>query len=215
MKIAIAGATGLTGSLCLQHLLQNDRVSMIIAIGRKATAVHHAKLSQVLLENNRLACPVKVDAFISCLGSTIKKAGTREAFQAIDYALPVYLAEELQKEGCKSMAIISALGAATTSRSFYLQTKGKLENDLNAMSFESLSILRPSFIVGKRTAERPGENIALLLLKLLHPFLIGGAGKFSAIEADLVARALVNAVVNPKEGMHIYFYDQIKKQSVL
>lgn len=211
MTIAIAGATGLTGSLCLQRMLATPEIDSIISIGRRETGVLHPKLKEVSLVNNQLLETVTADAFICCLGTTIAKAGSQIAFEEIDYELPLYLAKMLQREGCQTAAVVSAMGANATSTIFYNRTKGKMETGMRNIGFTSLSLLRPSIITGPRNEARIGEKIGVGIMKITGPLLMGRWKNFRAIKASNIAAALVKSVIKPKPGTTIYLSEKIKK----
>lgn len=215
MKVAIAGATGLTGSLCLQELLQNENISEVFAIGRRPTGLMHSKLKEIQLQDNKLSVPIHADAFICCLGTTIKKAGSKPAQKAIDLDLPVYLAKELKDNGCKTATVISSMGAKAMSSIFYSRLKGQMEEALKQMNFESLSILRPSIIAGKRNENRFGETIGKGVMKVIDPLLFGSAKNFRSIPAVDIAKALVKCVIIQKKGATVYLSDEIKKLVLL
>jgi len=211
MIIAIAGATGLTGRLCLELLLKEPIITSVISIGRRLTGIIHPKLSEVILNESKLSRPVVADAFISCLGTTIEKAGSTAAFEAADLYLPSYLAKEMHDQGCIIMAAVSAAGSNPSSKFLYTRTKGRMESSLSAIGFKSLSILRPSFIIGNRDGRRRGEQFSLLLLKTANPFLIGQLSKYRAVEANQIAQTLVNCIIRKTADLKVYYYDDIKK----
>jgi len=204
MKIAIAGATGLTGNLCLKELIENEKITEIYAIGRRPTGIAHSKINEVKLENNKLTQKVNADAFICCLGTTIKKAGSKKAFEQIDLELPLYLAMELKSAGCKTAAVISSLGADPKSMIFYSRVKGKMESAMKEIGFESLSILRPSLIRGNRNEKRFGEDFAKVMMKLFDLILIGPMKNYQSIQAKDIAKSLVKKVIEGIPGFHIY-----------
>lgn len=210
MKIAIAGATGLTGNLCFQQLLLHPQIEQVISIGRKYTGLKHKRLAEVLLVQQQLTAPVYADAFICCLGTTIKKAGSPEAFIAVDLGLPLYLAKQLQQNGCTVAAVISSMGADISSSFLYTRTKGQLEEGLKEIGFQSLSILRPSIIEGERSEKRFGEKTALLVMKLFSPLLFGSLANYKPIKASEIAGALVNLTIEKKNGATIYLSETIK-----
>ena len=210
MKIAIAGATGLTGNHCLQQLLLHPQIEQVISIGRKYTGLQHKKLLEVLLVEHQLTVPVYADAFICCLGTTIKKAGSPEAFKAVDLDLPLYLAKQLQQNGCGVVSIISSMGADISSSILYTRTKGHLEEGLKKMDFQSLSILRPSIINGERSEKRFGEKAALWVMKLISPLLIGPLANYKPIKASEIAKALVYLTIQRNNGTSIYLSENIK-----
>ncbi len=215
MIVAIAGATGLTGNLCLQELLQNENISEVFSIGRRPTGIKHSKLKEVLLQDNKLSDTIHADAFICCLGTTIKKAGSKPAQKAIDLDLPVYLAKELKDNGCKTAAVISSMGAKATSSIFYSRLKGQMEEAMKQMNFDSLSILRPSIIAGKRNEKRFGETVGKGVMKVIDPLLFGSAKNYRSIRATDIAKALVKCVIVQKKGAAIYLSDEVKKLALL
>lgn len=206
MKIVLAGATGLTGGHVLQLLLEDPHVSEVIALGRKSTGVKHAKLKELSLD----AKNVKADAFLSCLGTTIKKAGSREKFTAIDVELPLRIAKALKKEGCERAAVISAIGANSESSIFYNRAKGEMENGMRELGFKSLSILRPSIIAGDRKEKRAAEKIGLVAMNAAAPMMVGFMRKYRPIEAAAIARAMVALIFEGAPGSRIYESDAIE-----
>lgn len=204
MVVAIAGATGLTGRICLQKLLDHRHVNSVISIGRNETGIIHPNLTEVMLVNNKLSENVYAEAFICCLGTTRKKAGSDAAFVSIDRDLPVYLAKQLYNMGCSKAAVISSIGANTKSKFLYTRTKGELEDQLKDIGFSSLSILRPSFIIGKRDETRLGERIATLLLKLLKPLFFGYLKNYSPVSAACIAETLVRVSINSSPGTVVF-----------
>jgi uncharacterized protein YbjT (DUF2867 family) len=204
MKVVIAGATGLTGGYCLRRLLQEPRVTEVVAVGRRTTGISHPKLCESLLVDGRLPEIPRADAFISCLGTTRKKAGSADAFRAVDLDLPLLLAKELRRKGCETAAIVSAIGASSRSRVFYSRVKGLMEVGIRALEFKSLAILRPSVIDGPRSENRPAEKIGLSLLRLLDPILAGPLANLRAVPARNIGEALVEAVLFPRPGVTVY-----------
>lgn len=211
MIVAIAGATGLTGNYCLEFLLLQIKITKVIAIGRKPTGIQNPKLEEVILQNNKLTTQVTADAFICCLGTTIKKAGSKDAFKEIDLELPLHLAKELFKKGCKTVAVISAMGANENSTFFYNQVKGKMEKEMQNIGFESVSIFRPSIIDGPRKEKRLGEKIGLAVMKTISPLFISSLKNLRPIHAKTIARSLVAVVLMKKIGNFIYLSEEIKR----
>jgi uncharacterized protein YbjT (DUF2867 family) len=210
MTVAIAGATGLTGSHCLEQLLRNNRIEKVIAIGRRPSGVADPRLQEVILQNGKLPSPIITDAFICCLGTTLSKAGSRAAFRAVDFDLPLYLAEQLLAGGCGKMAFISAMSANAKSVFLYNRVKGELETALKKLGFAALHILRPSFIGGNRKEYRPVEKIALPIFHLFGPLLKGSWQHYRVIEAKTLAAGLIAAILRPEKGQFIYLSEEIK-----
>lgn len=211
MIVAIAGATGLTGSLCLQQLLQNPQISQVISIGRKPTGIAHAKLTEVQLVNNKLTQAIKAEAFICCLGTTIKRAGSEQMFRAIDLELPIHIAKNLKENGCTAAAVVSAMGANENSSFFYNRTKGQMEEAMKEVGFQSLSILRPSLIDGPRKEFRIMENLAVRVVNIINPLLTGKLKNYQSVKASSIAKKLISSVVEKKNGVQVYLSDEIKR----
>lgn len=211
MKVAIAGATGLTGSLCLQELIKNKNISEIFAIGRKPTGIINSKLKEIELKNFQSSEIITVDAFICCIGTTIKKAKSKEAFMDVDLHLPVSIAKKLQENGCKIMSVISAMGADTNSYFFYNRVKGMMEQEIKNLNFESVSILRPSLIIGHRKEKRTGEKMGIVFMKIMNPLLFGKLKNYRSIKALQISKALVNTILKNKPGYNIYLSEKIKR----
>lgn len=207
MRIALAGASGMVGSYCLQQLLAHPQVSGVICIGRKALPVQHAKLQQVLLSPaGRLEQPVAADAFLCSIGTTAKKTADKSAYEAIDRGLPVHLATELQRQGCQRVAIVTAMGANPQSGIFYNRIKGLVEEDLKQLTLQSLCILRPSIIDGPRQESRPGEQLALKLMKFFAPVI---PAPYRAVHAHTIAQALVQCGLHAPAGQFTYLSHQL------
>ncbi|HMP92488.1 MAG TPA: hypothetical protein PKD90_06430 [Phnomibacter sp.] len=211
MKVAIAGASGLTGSACLPLLLKNPDISQVFEIGRTPSGLQHSKLQKVPLIQGKPAYLPAVHGFICCLGTTLRKAGSEEAFKQADLHLPIALAEGLFEQGCTRMAVISAMGANSRSLVFYNRVKGDLEATLTKMNWEALYILRPSFINGKRKEKRPFETLGKWLFKAANPLLTGSLANYRIIEAHTIAQALVQVMLHGQSGQHTYLSEDIKK----
>ncbi len=211
MTIALVGATGLTGNLCLEILLKHHKADKIYSIGRRPTDLFHPKLTEIELTDLEMLDRLKVDAFICCLGTTIKKAGSKKAFEAVDLDLPLMLAKKLKQNGCQNIAVISAMGADIHSKFFYNRVKGKMEKAMQGLGYRSLAILRPSFIDGKRTELRIMEKLGILAMKLVTPLLTGSYKSYRPVDAKLLAKALCNAAFIGYPGTRIYQLDDIKK----
>jgi len=212
MIVALLGATGLTGQLTLERLLQHDAVTSVIVFGRKPSPVTHHKLQQLQLQALPDTLPA-VDAFICCIGTTIKKAGSKAAFIEVDRTLPVQLATQLHARGCSCMAVVSSMSASPTSPFFYTRVKGDMEEDLKQIGFTSLHILRPSIIDGPRQENRPMEKFGLAFTKLMHPLMLGSLQHYKAIKATTIADGLLHAVLQHRPGQFTYLSADIPKIS--
>ena len=139
-----------------------------------------------------------------CLGTTIKAAGSKPAFQAVDHSAVLAFARAAQRAGVRRFGVVSALGASPRSGTFYNRVKGEMEAELATLGFASLVIARPSLLTGDRAmlgqAARPGERLALALTAPLRPFI---PKAWRPIEAAVVARALLRALSRPETGVRI------------
>lgn len=207
-KALIAGTTGLVGGFCLQALLDAPNYAKVIALVRKPLFKPHRKL-QVIQSNfddlqNDLAGIHTHDVYC-CLGSTMKKAGSREAFRKIDLSLVVKLAVLMKDQGAEQFVVITALGADKNSKVFYNRVKGETEAVLQGLGYQCLRIIRPSLLLGPREEFRPGEKAAVMLAPLLRPIFFGALKKYQPVEAEKVAHFMVKvASEQPISGVHVY-----------
>lgn len=203
--ILLAGATGLTGEHLLDRLLNERTVSRVLAPTRRPLASH------IHLENpiGELATLLpsldgRVDIAYSCLGTTIKQAGSQEAFRAVDLDLVVAFAERARALGARHLLVISAIGADPKSSVFYNRIKGEMEEALKNQGWPQLTIARPSLLVGNRTETRWAEQLAAPIAKLLP-------GKYGAIEACSLARALWRLALEEQNGVRVVESDELRK----
>jgi uncharacterized protein YbjT (DUF2867 family) len=137
-----------------------------------------------------------IDVVCIALGTTIKKAGSQQAFRQVDYDLVLTVAQKARQSGARRCVVITALGSDAKSSIFYNRVKGEVEQALQAMGFEQLVILRPSLLLGDRQESRPGESLGQLVAPLLSPFLIGGLRRYRPIQSDVVARCMVESALD-------------------
>jgi uncharacterized protein YbjT (DUF2867 family) len=196
--VLLLGGTGLVGSACLRMLARDDRVSEVRMLVRRASGGTPAGLEAT----NRVVEHVidydwpdadadiyKVDAVICALGTTIRTAGSQNAFRKVDYEYPLRIAGIARRHGASHFAIVSAIGADPQARTFYSRVKGNVEEALKKLDYPVLTIVRPSFLMGDREESRPLENIA----KRLGVYL---PQKWRSISVERVARALVTEVLS-------------------
>ncbi|MDR3589489.1 MAG: NAD(P)H-binding protein, partial [Negativicutes bacterium] len=159
--ILIAGATGLTGEHLLDRLLNEPTVSRVLAPTRRPLATHpHLEnpvgtFTELLPELHG-----RVDIAYCCLGSTIKQAGSQEAFREVDHDLIVAYAKRAREMGARHLLVISAIDADDKSKIFYNRVKGETERDLKAQNWPQLTIVRPSLLLGNRSEPRLAEQLA-------------------------------------------------------
>lgn len=206
-KIAlIAGASGLVGSYCLDYLLESDRYEKVICLTRRAIANSSPKLQQVIADTNNLTEKlnhIKADEVYCCIGTTIKKASSQEAFKLVDFTYVKILAEQTKFNGATSFAVVSSIGANEASSNFYLRTKGEMENAVKACAFSKTIILRPSMLLGPRNEFRFGELVGKVFMKNFSFLFIGKLKCYKAIEATQVAKALINYTQKEFAGVKV------------
>lgn len=209
----IAGASGLVGGHLLALLLNAPEYDRVIAIGRRTVEVTHPKLVQVTAEFGALdgvAAELRCDEAFCCLGTTIRVAGSRAAFRAVDHGAVLALAWAAQRGGAQRFFVVSSLGADAQSRTFYNRVKGETEDALRVLNFGTLAIFRPSLLRGVRRNFRLGEKIGLGVMSAVGPLLFGGGRKYRAIEAATVARAMLRCSFGkPGQGDLVFESDEI------
>lgn len=200
----LAGASGLTGGYLLNLLLESPEYSSVIAYVRKSSGLTHPKFKEIVVDWETLQEPVAAEDVFCCLGTTIKKAGSQEAFRRVDYNYPLQLAQIQLRGGSQQFLLVSAIGADAKSSVFYSRVKGELENALQSIGYKSLHIFRPSFIAGPRKESRPGEKIGLAIFSILSPLFIGPLKKYAPIQAEHIARAMLRAAQKNQPGIKVY-----------
>ncbi|MDE5414783.1 oxidoreductase [Alkalihalobacterium chitinilyticum] len=210
----IVGATGLIGSELLQILLNQSEYKKVIAIVRKPLGFNHSKLEEKVIDFDRLDESIinfEVDDVFSCLGTTIKKAKSQEVMRKVDVTYPLTIARLTKKMGAKQFLFVSSLSANAQASNFYLRIKGELEEEVSKIDFDSVTIFRPSLLMGKRDEFRLGERTAEVFYKALSVCFIGPLKKFKAIQGTTVANAMFKAAQLNHKGVTIYPSDEIQE----
>jgi uncharacterized protein YbjT (DUF2867 family) len=176
-SVALAGATGLVGREILRGLVADPSVAAIHVLGRRKVEAL-PKVTSHVVDFRALPALPRLDEVYLALGTTIKTAGSQEAFRALDFDANLAVAKAALSAGALRAGLVSAMGANANSRIFYSRVKGELEDALAALPFESLVIARPSMLAGDRESlgqpARGGEAIALAVSRLLGPLLLSG-----------------------------------------
>ncbi|HOO08594.1 MAG TPA: NAD(P)H-binding protein [Cyclobacteriaceae bacterium] len=205
MKTALlAGGTGLIGSQLLQLLARDDAYGTVKCLTRNALPVTHEKIEAIQTNGsdlNGLAASLVADDVFCCLGTTIKKAKTKEAFRKIDFDYPLHLANLSKAQGARQFLLVSALGANPSSSVFYNQVKGEVEEAIAAIGFEAYHVFRPSLLLGARPEERTGEDAAKIFFKWFG-FLL--PQQYKAIDSAKVARAMLAMANKNGKGTFVY-----------
>lgn len=203
--ILLAGATGLTGEHLLDRLLNEPTVERVLAPTRRPLA-EHKRLDNPVGEIADLLPHLQgpVDTAFCCLGSTIRQAGSQEAFRAIDLDLVLAVGARARELGARHYLVISALGADASSSVFYNRTKGEMEAALKAQDWQQLTLVRPSLLLGPRSEFRLGERLTAPLMRWLP-------GKYRGIGACTLARALWRLALETDQGTRIVESDELRR----
>lgn len=208
MRLILAGATGLVGRHVLARALADPRVTHVVAPTRRPLPAH-PNLDAPLVDFDALPADAawwRADAVICALGTTMKTAGSRDAFRRVDHDYPLAIADLARRHGTPVYVLNSAMGADAQSRVFYNRVKGELESALRTRGFASLRLVRPGLIGGDRDERRLGETLATHVLRTLHPLL---PRKWRINPAERIADALLDAALDPPAGVHVVASDAL------
>src|SRR6266571_1847088 len=207
-SVLILGATGLVGRECLRLLLNDPTVARVVAlVRRRPDEAGSSKLQTHIVDFDRLDAHgelFEVDQVVCALGTTMNIAGSKEAFRRVDYEYPLAAAKLGLAHGATHFLVVSALGANAASRIFYNRVKGEIEDVLRTLGYRSVTVLRPSLLIGDRQTTRIGEEIGRRV-GFLAP------GKYRPVQARDVAIALVDAARTDQPGLRIIESDEIRR----
>lgn len=207
------GATGLVGNLLLEELIESAKYSVVKIFVRQTTGIDLPGVEETVTDFNDsvlLEDKVRGDDVFICLGTTIRKAGSVANMEKIDRDLPVKLARIARSNGAVRIAVVSSMGAASSSRNYYLRIKGEMEQGIIDTGYERTVIARPSMLLGDRKEWRTGEMVGKVLMKTVNPLLTGRMRKFRAIHGLDVARAMI-ILINGEPGVVIAGSDDLQK----
>jgi uncharacterized protein YbjT (DUF2867 family) len=207
----VAGSTGLIGNQLLSLLLEDSNYTKVIALSRKPLQISNPKLENLVLEVDQLndyQQQLKADDVFCCLGTTMKKSGSKAAFRKVDFDYPLQLAKLLKQHGAQQFLLVSALGANKSSSIFYNQVKGEVEEAITSVGFKTLHIFRPSLLLGPRKEQRSGEDAAKVFYKIFG-FLI--PKKYQGLESIKVARAMQALAKEEQSGRFVHESNTLQK----
>ncbi|HUL68676.1 MAG TPA: NAD(P)H-binding protein [Gemmatimonadales bacterium] len=201
MRVLLLGATGLVGSECLRQMVADPVFERVLVLARRSLRAEDRapKVVEQLVDFDQLESikpSTPVDAVMCALGTTIKQAGSQERFRAIDYGYPLAAARLALAQGARHYLLVSSLGADARSRVFYSRVKGELEAAISALPFRTVSILRPSLLLGDRQERRVGELLMKRVAFLFPP-------KWRAIHGRDVAAAMLRVAKEDLPGRRI------------
>ena len=205
-KSIVLGSTGLIGKHLLTYLGEKD--ISVIAITRRSIKDIPKNASTMIIDFDEFLdqghLPGCEHIYI-CLGTTIKKAGSQESFKKVDLDYCLGFAKKARESGATKISLVTSVGANADSKNFYLKTKGKLENEIKAMGFDSVNIFQPGLLLGNRDEIRPLEFLGQYGSFLLNMFLFGSLKKYRSIQASKVANAMANSTKN--NGINYFSYE--------
>ena len=209
MKALVIGATGATGKDLVDDLLQDAFYSEVLIFVRRSTGMVHSKLQEIITDFDKLSEiseTINGDVLFSCLGTTLKTAGSKDKQRHVDYEIPWQFAEIAKRNGVSCMVLLSAYGASADSKLFYSRLKGKLEDAISSLMFTSFIIFRPGLLERKNT-DRMGERISAGLLHILNR--LGVLKKYQPLPTNILAKKLAKAPKVFSQGQHTVWLDKI------
>jgi uncharacterized protein YbjT (DUF2867 family) len=210
MKTAlIVGATGLIGKHLTQKLLTSNFYEKVSVIVRKPLNIIHPKLEQIVIDFDNLdASKVNADDIFCCLGTTMKQAGSKDAFYKVDFTYPLNFAKAGLANGAKQFLVVSSMGADKKSMVYYSRVKGEIENALSDLNYPTLIILRPSMLAGERENPRIGEKIGKVVMDFFAPLM---PDKYKVIAGEKVAQAMLELAQKNFKNKAIFESDSLQK----
>jgi len=209
MKALIIGATGATGKDLVNVLLNDPVYTEIVVFVRRRGNIIHPKLSEIVTNFDDLEAVSKFingDVWFSCMGTTLKAAGSKAAQWHIDYEIPLQFAAIAKRNEVSRMVLLSAYGASSSSLVFYSSMKGKLEEVIGKLGFKQYVIFRPGLLLRKNT-DRSGERIYASLLNSLNR--LGLFRNFRPLPTSILAEKLAKAPKVLAVGDHVISLDKI------
>lgn len=202
MKAAIAGSTGFIGKHLINLLKEDESFTQIDVVSRRPIDLSE-KFNVLVNQDIAKQTFDSIDVAFCALGTTIKTAGSQEAFYHVDHNLVIDFAKNAKAAGAKTFVLVSSVGADARSSTFYLKVKGETERDLEAIGFDSLIILRPSMLMGERKEFRFGELIGKGLMTVFNPLMVGPMAKYRGIQGKTVAKAMLRLSKENLTGKHV------------
>ena len=210
----IAGATGLVGSELFKLLNESKAYKEVHVLTRSDSFAQTPKIVEHVIDFDNLDAfnpGQSIDHVFCCLGTTIKKAKTKENFRKVDFDYVIALANKSKELNASKFLVISALGAHAKSAIFYNKVKGEMEKALKEIGLPHLFIFRPSLLMGDRKENRTGEKTAIMVYKVINPLFIGKLKKYKGIPAEKVAKGMIETALKNENTFQILESDEIQK----
>jgi uncharacterized protein YbjT (DUF2867 family) len=209
----VLGASGLVGGFCVGDLLQDESFNRVTVLARRRLTTEHPRLQQHIVDFDRreqFGPMLKADDVFCCLGTTIRKAGSRPPFEKVDYTYVVESAAAAAANGARQLLVVSALGANGSSKMFYNRVKGNMEKAVSRLPFRGVHIFRPSLLLGDRKELRIGEQVGSVVMKVFALLMVGRHRRYRPIHASVVAKAMIETAKKDMPGVHIYESDELE-----
>lgn len=201
----VAGATGLVGGMLLQQLAARAEYGEIRVLGRRAPPLAAVRFFATDFSDlDALGDALAADDVYCCLGTTLRQAGSKAAFERVDYHMVVDLARAAKKAGARQFIVVSAVGASLNSPAFYSRVKARMEQAVGGLGFEATHVVRPSLLLGRRRELRPAERAAQQAAPLLGWLCIGPLRKYRPVAAADVAAAMIALALREQHGTHLH-----------
>ena len=204
----------MAGNALLRALLDSPDVGRVIAVTRRPLFFEHPKLANRIVQFERLASQLagtRCDDAYCAIGTTLKTAGSREAFRAADLEQVLNFARVARTGGATRLVVVSSVGADPGAGNYYLRVKGEMEAALPELGFESVTIMQPGLLLGPRTETRPVEALFRLVMPALNPLLVGGLKRYRAVAVADLAVAMLAAARGGKRGVQRLAYEDIER----
>lgn len=205
----VFGSTGLIGRQLVEQLAVNSNFLKTAAFGRSKPEWLPTQVDFCPFNPAKLEIKGEHTHAFCALGTTMNKAGSKEAFLNVDLHAVVTAAKIAKDSGVQCFAVVSSIGANPRSGNFYLRTKGQMEEELKALNFERLVIVRPSLLLGNRTEKRFGERVGIILYKVFRFMFVGSLRKYRGIEALDVAKAMIRLSLKDEKGIFVIESDKL------
>lgn len=211
IDVVMVGGSGLVGRTAAARLADRDDVNLVSFV-RRAPQTRYERLLDFegLMHNGgELLGIERADVAISCLGTTMRQAGSKGAFRRVDYDYVYAFARVARRYGARQFILVSSVGATRATSNYYLSVKGEVEAAIARLDYERVDVIRPGLLLGARKELRFGERLASLMIPLLNPFLRGASARYRSTHADTVARAIDDLAGAAADGRFLYENPQL------
>jgi len=211
IEVALIGGSGLVGKKVVQRLANREDIAFTSFVRRTPHTRYERQLNfeALLHDGGDILGLEHVDVAVSCLGTTMKAAGSKGAFRRVDYDYVRAFAQAALRYGARQFILVSSVGARRDTSNYYLSVKAEIEAAVLKLGFERVDIIRPGLLLGTRQEFRPGERLASYVMPLVHPLLRGKYARYRATASVTVARAIVDLIGSEQPGHFLYENPQL------